>query len=144
MDCNGQGGHAGTLNGNPISLAAANATLGVLARNGGGIFGEMKRLGLQLRQGLESILRDAGHAVVTQGYGQVFQLSFLDQPARNYRDTLRADQRLYSDFALALLDEGVLVLPDGRWYLSAAHAKADIDATLCAVRRAVQGLPESS
>ena len=30
--------HAGTLNGNPLSLAAANATLDVLAENGGAVF----------------------------------------------------------------------------------------------------------
>lgn len=131
--------HAGTLNGNPLSLAAANATLDVLSKNGGAAFGEMGRLGLLLRQGLETILRNSGHAVVTQGYGPVFQLSFMDQPAQNYRDTIRADKRLYSDFALALLDEGVLVLPDGRWYLSVAHTKADIDSTLAAVERAVRG-----
>jgi glutamate-1-semialdehyde 2,1-aminomutase len=42
---------------------------------------------------------------------------------------------MYSDFALALLDEGVMVLPDGRWYLSAAHTDDDIDATIAAARR---------
>ena len=80
---------------------------------------------------------------MTQGHGAVFQLSFMDQPARNYRDTMRADKRLYSDFALALLDEGTLVLPDGRWYLSAAHTDADIDATLAAVERAALGSREN-
>jgi glutamate-1-semialdehyde 2,1-aminomutase len=134
--------HAGTLNGNPLSLAAANATLDVLAENGGAVFREMERLGLRLKQGLRTILRNAGHTVVTQGHGAVFQLSFMDQPARNYRDTMRADKRLYSDFALALLDEGTLVLPDGRWYLSAAHTDADIDATLAAVERAALGSRE--
>jgi len=135
--------HAGTLNGNPLSLAAANATLDVLAENGGAVFRSMERLGLRLKQGLRTILRNAGHTVVTQGHGAVFQLSFIDQPARNYRDTMRADKRLYSDFALALLDEGMLVLPDGRWYLSAAHIDADIDATLAAVERAALGSREN-
>jgi len=50
----------------------------------------------------------------------VFQLSFMDKPARNYRDTLCANRELYSDFSLALLDEGVLALPDGRSYISTA------------------------
>ena len=131
--------HAGTLNGNPLSLAAASATLNVLAQNGGAVFRDIERLGRRLQQGLTTVLRNAGHTLVTQGYGAVFQLSFMDQPARNYRDTMRADKRLYSDFALALLDEGVLVLPDGRWYLSAAHTEADIDATLAAAERAARG-----
>jgi glutamate-1-semialdehyde aminotransferase len=36
-----------------------------------------------------------------------------------------------------LLDEGVLVLPDGRWYISAAHADEQIEATLAAAARIV-------
>jgi glutamate-1-semialdehyde 2,1-aminomutase len=127
--------HAGSLNGNPISLAAANATLQILTRDDGAVFTAMERLGRRLRLGLEAILRKAGHTVVTQGYGPVFQLAFMKRPARNYRDTLSADKKLYSDFALALLDEGVLALPDGRWYVSAVHSERDIDATLEAAER---------
>jgi len=65
---------------------------------------------------------------VTSGEGPVFQISFMSRTARTYRDTLAANKALYSDFALALLDEGVLVLPDGRWYISTAHQDGDINA----------------
>jgi hypothetical protein len=34
------------------------------------------------------------------------------------------------DLAVCLLNEGLLVLPDGRWYLSAADCDEDIEATL--------------
>jgi glutamate-1-semialdehyde 2,1-aminomutase len=61
----------------------------------------------------------------------------MESPAVSYRDTLAADKAMYSDFALALLDEGELVLPDGRWYVSAAHSDEDIGATLAAVDRAI-------
>jgi glutamate-1-semialdehyde 2,1-aminomutase len=133
---NGQVVHAGTLNGNPVCLSAAKAVLDVLCRNEGAVYGDLWRRGERLRQGLESILRTRGFHVVTAGGGPVFQLSFMEKPARNYRETLAADQLLYSNFALALLDEGVLVLPDGRWYLSTAHREEDIDATLAAAERA--------
>ena len=62
----------------------------------------------------------------------------MDAPAGEYRDTLKADKQLYQDFSMALLDEGVLTLPDGRWYTSAAHSESDIDATLAAAERAVR------
>jgi glutamate-1-semialdehyde 2,1-aminomutase len=64
----------------------------------------------------------------------LFQVSFTDAPARNYRDTLRVQTNLYADFAMGLLDQGILTLPDGRWYVSAAHTEEDIDHTLEAVR----------
>ncbi len=128
--------HAGTLNGNPLALAAAKATIDTLAAEGGTVFTDLWRRGEHLRLGLRRLLSSHGHTVITQGGGPVFQLAFMDKPARTYRDTLAADRKRYSDFALALLDEGVLVLPDGRWYLSTAHSDADIEATLAAAERA--------
>jgi glutamate-1-semialdehyde 2,1-aminomutase len=126
--------HAGTLNGNPIALAAAKATLGALSRDRDNIYEGLWRRGERLRTALEALLRSRG-PVVTSGGGPVFQISFMEKPARNYRDTLAANSSLYSDFAIALLDEGQLVLPDGRWYLSAAHSDEDIEATLAAAER---------
>lgn len=127
--------HAGTLNGNPPALAAANATLDILEQDNGAIYQSIWRNGERLRCGLEGLLREAGLNVVTSGGGPVFHVSFMESAARNYRETLAADRALYADFALALLDEGVLALPDGRWYVSAAHQEKEIEETLAAVRR---------
>jgi glutamate-1-semialdehyde 2,1-aminomutase len=127
--------HAGTLNGNPLSLAAVKATLDVLSANRGTLYSQLWRLGERLRLGLQQILQSAGYSVVTSGAGPVFQLSFMGQAAWNYRETLKMNPALQSAFALALLDEGVLTLPDGRWYISAAHSDVDVDATLAAAAR---------
>jgi glutamate-1-semialdehyde 2,1-aminomutase len=134
---NGRVVHAGTLNGNPIALAAAKATLETLGNDGGALYEPLRKRGDHLRNSMESLLKQAGHTVVTSGAGPVFQLSFMDQPARNYRDTQRANREIYSDFCLALLDEGILALPDGRWYVSAAHSDDDIEATLAAIKRII-------
>lgn len=130
--------HAGTLNGNPIALSAARASLSFLAQNDGEVYTRMTRLGERLRDNIAALLRRQGHAVCAAGVGSVFHIAFLEKQPRNYRDLLAADKQKYSDFALALLDEGVLTLSDGRWYLSAAHTDADIDATLAAVERTLR------
>lgn len=127
--------HAGTLNGNLLALAAAKSVLEVLSRNSGAVYRDLYRRGQTLRARLQDLLTNYGHQVMTSGEGPVFSLCFIDKQPRNYRDLLRANKQLYSDFALALLDEGVLVLPDGRWYLSTAHNDADIEATLAAAER---------
>jgi glutamate-1-semialdehyde 2,1-aminomutase len=127
--------HAGTLNGNLLALAAAKSVLEVLSRNGGAVYRDLYRRGQALRARLQDLLTNCGYPVMTSGEGPVFSLCFIDKQPRNYRDLLRANKQLYSDFALALLDEGVLVLPDGRWYLSTAHNDADIEATLAAAER---------
>jgi glutamate-1-semialdehyde 2,1-aminomutase len=127
--------HAGTLNGNPLALAAAKAALLVLQPDRGRVYPELHRRGNILRAGMERILRDAGFSALTTGEGPVFALHFAERAPNSYRDTLRSDRSLYSDFALALLDEGIMVLPDGRWYMSAAHTDAHVDETLAAIRR---------
>ena len=134
---NGEVIHAGTLNGNPLSLAAARATIGVLSAEG--VYPSMRAKADRLRAGIEGAMKNAGIPVVTSGDGPVFQLSFMDAAAENYRDTLRARTDLYADFAMGLLDLGVLTLPDGRWYVSAVHTDEDIDRTLDAVRSLCDG-----
>lgn len=126
--------HAGTLNGNPLCLAAARATIEVLAAEEGSIYREFRARADRLREGIAEALRGTGLPFVISGDGPVFQVSFMAEPAKNYRDTLGAQSALYGNFALALLDEGVIVLPDGRWYVSAVHNDEDIDRTLAAVR----------
>jgi glutamate-1-semialdehyde 2,1-aminomutase len=126
--------HAGTLNGNPLSLAAARAAIEVLAAGDGSIYKDLRSRADRLRTGIENTLNNAGFPVTTSGDGPLFQVSFTDAPARNYRDTLRVQTNLYADFAMGLLDQGILTLPDGRWYVSAAHTEEDIDHTLEAVR----------
>lgn len=127
--------HAGTLNGNPPVLAAAKATLEILLRESTTIYDGLWKRGERLRKGLEGLFRERGYSVETSAGGPVFQLSFMEKPAENYRDTLAANASMYRDFSLAMLDEGELVLPDGRWYLSAAHSDEDIEATLASVER---------
>ena len=129
--------HAGTLNGNLIALSAARASLAYLMQDHGEAYANLFRRGERLRDGIAHMLRSNGHAVAVAGEGPVFHFSFSETQPRNYRDLLATDRQLYSDFVLALLDEGVLPLPDGRWYLSTSHTDADIDATLEAVERAI-------
>ncbi len=119
--------HAGTLNGNPLALAAAVASLQCLTP---AVYEQMDRLGRALRSGLEGALRAKGVPVVTTGEGAVFQLHFQTETPKEYRDTLAADKGLYSEFLMALLDSGVLALPDGRWYMSAAHGEDVVEETL--------------
>ena len=132
----GQVIHAGTLNGNPLALAAARAALQFLTEDAPALYAGLFRRGSRLRDGILAILRRRGHQVCASGEGPVFHLCFSDRQPMNYRDLLEADTAHYKNFLLALQDEGVLPLPDGRWYLSAAHSDADIDATLAAVERA--------
>lgn len=127
--------HAGTLNGNPIALAAAKATLTELISNGGQAYKNIWAVGNALKDGLTARFSQKGIAALATGVGPVFQIHFQPHAPRTYRDTMAANRELYLAFAIAMLDEGVALLQDGRWYISAAHTVGDVETTLAAVDR---------
>jgi glutamate-1-semialdehyde 2,1-aminomutase len=135
----GQVVHAGTLNGNPLTLAVARAVLDYLASDEGAVYKRLQTQGAALTLALQRVFSAAELVAAISSAGSVFHVSFMEKAPRNYRELLAADTQAYSDFALALLDEGVLVLPDGRWYLSAAHSDLDIEATIAAIESAAGG-----
>ena len=83
-------------------------------------------------------LRAKGLEVVATGEGPCFQLHFQAFEPTEYRDTLAGGKAAYAKFLMGLLDAGVYALPDGRWYLSAAHGESEIEGTLEAVRGLMQ------
>jgi len=129
--------HAGTFNGNPVSLAAARATLGVLNARGGAPLKSARKLGERLIAGIGRLAEEGEIPLLINGVGTAFHLSFtVRSEMRNYRDTLDADTQKRDAFLEAMLQEGVYLLSDGRWYVSAAHTQADIELALKAVRKA--------
>jgi glutamate-1-semialdehyde 2,1-aminomutase len=128
--------HAGTFNGNPISLAAAGEVLSRLENRSGLLLEQLKRRGEQLIAGIKRFSRERGIPITINGVGSVFHLSFTSRETMvSYRDTLDSDLQMRDKFVEAMLEAGVYLLPDGRWYLSAAHTEEDMEATLVALKR---------
>lgn len=132
--------HAGTYNGNPVNLAAGAATIRTLATPG--TYDRMHAHGRALRARIESAAAARGIPLVTSGCGPVFSVHFgLTAKPRDYRDTLRADAAQYAAFRLALVHQGVYVLPDGRWYVGTVHGDAELAHALAAIDAAIATLP---
>jgi glutamate-1-semialdehyde 2,1-aminomutase len=129
--------HAGTFNGNPLSLAAAKAVLDYLESDQGEVLNRIRANGELLINGIRAIAEKQNVPILINGVGSIFHLSFTDVPAmHNFRDTLVADPVIRDRFVQRVLCHGVYLLPDGRWYLSAAHRVEDIQKTLAAVASA--------
>ncbi len=138
--------HAGTFNGSPIALAAANATLAELSADGGAVYERLSRLGDRLRDGILDAARSAGIEATADGIGPAFTVSFgSDRPLRDYRDFIKVDGAAYGRFAEAVLYDGILCLQRGMWYVSTAHTDADIETTIervaAALRRTATPVP---
>lgn len=131
--------HAGTYNGNPVNLAAGVATIRTLAQPG--TFDRMHAHGRALRSRIETAAAARGIPAVTSGSGPVFSVHFgLESPPRTYRDTLAADATRYAAFRLGLLEQGVYVLPDGRWYVGAVHGDTELALATAAIDAAIARL----
>jgi glutamate-1-semialdehyde 2,1-aminomutase len=57
----------------------------------------------------------------------------------DYEDALTCDTEHFGRFFAALVEEGVWIPPSQfeAWFVSLAHSRADIDATIAAVARAL-------
>ena len=132
-----------TLNGNPVCAAAGCAALDVLAQPG--IYDRLHRIGARLRKGIVDSGTRHGFAVQAPGEDAVFGVRFTDRkPLRTWMDLTTANKDLGLRWALQLLERGLLVNPNEKFYISIAHTDADVDETLAIVEQAFGALREST
>jgi glutamate-1-semialdehyde 2,1-aminomutase len=134
----GRVAHAGTLNGNPVVLAAAAATLDELSKDGGAALRIARESGEALQARLRAAFARRGRPLLVQGVGSVFWTFLTDRPAiTDYASFLACDGRPYARFVEALLGEGVFAMESGRWYMSTVHGAAEVEEVGRAAERAL-------
>ena len=131
-----------TLNGNPVCAAAGLAALDTLSKSG--VYEHLARIGSKLRRGIVASGERHGFAVQAPGEDAVFGVRFTDRrPLSNWGDLTSADKTLGWRWAMALLDRGLLVNPNEKFYISIAHTESDIDTTLAIADEAFGELAKS-
>ena len=124
--------HAGTLNGNPLCLAASKWCLDQVASLGDSHPRVAQELGQKLMDGLRSLADRHGIPLRPQGPGLVFHAVMLkaganEGPICDYRDyVMRQDAPRWAHLRLCLLEAGVRAIERGLWFISLAHAESDI------------------
>ncbi len=128
---------AGTLSGNPLAVTAGMATLALLDA---AAYARLETLGARLEAGLTRALADTGSVGVVQRVGSMLTLFFHPGPVRDFQTALASDTARFGRFHAALLAAGVYFPPSQfeAAFLSLAHTEADIDATVSAVRGALE------
>jgi glutamate-1-semialdehyde 2,1-aminomutase len=131
----------GTFNGNPVSLAAADAALGELSRDGGALVAQANERGRKLMAGIEAAARRHGIQLTVTGFGAAMSLHFTERTElRDYRDTLDDNREMLQLVLRRALEEGLHLVPDGRLYVSVAHTDEDIAETLQVFERVFESL----
>jgi glutamate-1-semialdehyde 2,1-aminomutase len=137
-DSDGPVRHIGTYNANPVSVAAANATLAELERGGDELYRELDARAARLAQGLREAAAAAGAPLVVNQVGAVLHLLWAPrEPVRSHDDAYASDTASVGDVAAHLLGSGVFALERGLWFISTAHTDEDVDLTVAAAEHAI-------
>ena len=116
---------ASSVGGNPVSAAAALATLGELRK--AGTYPRLFALGEALRTGLRDVLKEEGITAHVQGDGPLGAVVFTDREVVDYRTAFGADRKRARAFLLGLFRRGIFLNPmSTKFYLSLAHTEAEI------------------
>lgn len=135
--------HAGTLNANPLCLAASKWCLDTVLALGAAHPAKTQTLGRRLMAGLAALAREHGVPLRPQGPGLIFHTVMLNPgagegPIRDYRDYVRRhDAPRWAHLRRCLLEEGVRAIERGLWSVSTTHEDSEIDEALTRSRRAL-------
>ena len=117
---------ASTTGGNPVSCAAAMATIKLLSEQQN--FEKLHRLGREFRKQLTEILVKNEEPFQVLGDGPLAQVVFTDRTINNSRDWGVADRNKGLLLMLQLIKEGVFLNPMGtKMYLSLSHGAKEME-----------------
>jgi glutamate-1-semialdehyde 2,1-aminomutase len=133
--------HAGTFNGNPISVTAGLETLKILSTNES-IYEELKRKGDRLRKGLLDIVQDRGTSAQVSGLGSMFQIFFTKNAILDYQSTQTSNTNQFMKYQQQLIKKGIFVPPSQfeTCFVSSAHTDEDLSKSLEAMDSAIASL----
>jgi glutamate-1-semialdehyde 2,1-aminomutase len=117
----------GTFNGNPLVMAAAQATLTEVLTDKA--YAKLHAANKSLMAGCERVIAEYGLPAHTVGMGSKGCVVFSAEPVREYRDYLTKIHHDLSDLAwLYHMNNGIFMTPgqDEEWTLSVLHTDADL------------------
>ncbi len=120
---------AGTLSGNPLSVAAGCGMLDEIEKNKM-LYDDLKNLGEKLAKGLEANFKEKGIATVINQIESMLWVFFGESESiRCFKDAIRTDQEFYKKYHFAHLKNGVYLPPSvfEVFFISKAHRQRDIN-----------------
>ena len=133
---------AGTLSGNPLSVAAGLALLEELAEREDEIYPALEATTVTLTDRISKVLEAKGVPHTTPRVGSMFSVYFREEPVHNFEDAKAADGEFFKKLFHGLLDRGVHLAPSPfeAGFVSLAHDAAAIDQTIEAFEGAVAAI----
>jgi glutamate-1-semialdehyde 2,1-aminomutase len=132
---------AGTLSGNPVSMAAGLAMMRLIQANGfyPSLFAKTEKIA----KGMQTIAEEAGIPFTTNYTGSMWGGFFTEEKkVTNYQQVIACNNARFNRFFHGMLDGGVNLAPASyeAAFMSTAHSDSDIEQTLAIARNVFKTL----
>nr|WP_034333445.1 glutamate-1-semialdehyde 2,1-aminomutase [Herbaspirillum sp. B39] len=127
---------AGTLSGNPVTVAAGMATLKIIQQPD--FYTHLTAQTRKLADGLTAAAKAAGVRFAADAIGGMFGLYFDAKVPTSYAEVMQGEQERFNRFLHKMLDAGVYFAPSAfeAGFVSAQHSDAIIEETIAAAAKA--------
>ncbi|WP_413112693.1 glutamate-1-semialdehyde 2,1-aminomutase [Thaumasiovibrio sp. DFM-14] len=128
---------AGTLSGNPIAMAAGQASLRLISQPGNEE--KLQQITQTLAQGFKAMADKHNVPLFVHQVGGMFGFFFTDQTSiKTYADVARCDTDKFKRFFHLMLEQGIYLAPSAfeASFTSLSHGDAEINATIAAADKA--------
>ena len=126
---------AGTLSGNPIATAAANATLDILSSSceeKNTQYEKLEYTSALLEAGLTGAAKQTNVPITINRVGSIMSCFFTERKVRNFADVQATNIKQFKRFFAEMLKQGIYLAPSAyeAMFVSLAHTKEDIEKTI--------------
>ncbi|MEQ6061358.1 glutamate-1-semialdehyde-2,1-aminomutase [Bacillus thuringiensis] len=134
---------AGTMAGNPASMASGIACLEVLQQEG--LYEKLEELGAMLEKGILEQAAKHNIDITLNRLKGALTVYFTTNTIEDYDAAQDTDGEMFGKFFKLMLQEGINLAPSKyeAWFLTTEHTKEDIEYTIEAVDRAFAALADN-
>ncbi|MFC4025748.1 glutamate-1-semialdehyde 2,1-aminomutase [Oceanobacillus longus] len=127
---------AGTMAGNPASMASGIACLEVLKQDG--VYEKLDMLGEKLENGILAKAEEFGIVITVNRLRGALTVYFGEEHITNYAQAEATDGETFGTFFKLMLEQGINLAPSKyeAWFLTTEHKESDIEETIDAVGKA--------
>jgi glutamate-1-semialdehyde 2,1-aminomutase len=133
---------ASTYAGNPVSVAAAIASIKTITKNKSNLYPKLELSCTILARAIKDLATDLRIPHQINFISSMFQVFFTDKPVHDYRSAKKADPKKFKKLFAALLKHGVFVAPSQfeTVFLSYAHTTGDLHKTIEAYEKSLRAM----
>jgi len=129
---------AGTLSGNPITMASGYATLSFI-KNNPDIYEKLEQKGSDIEDGITTIIKKKGYPLSANRVGSMFTLFFTPKEVTDFATASSSDTEKFAVYFGSMLEQGIYIAPSQfeAGFISTAHTDNDIEKTVSAAEVAL-------